>query len=96
MNKIESKVFTEVLAFINLLGDKYKRKLPTDLISFLERNIDPNYNVTLNRYTPIKQQNLNRNSIVMLSKINMQYWASIKDRENLKKIYMLNDLAGLE
>ena len=87
----KSKVFSEVFAFINLLGDEYKSKIPPKFMSFLKENMDLNYKPNVSKNIPIKNQNLHRTTIAMIAKINLQYWASSEEKEKLLEIYKSND-----
>lgn len=49
-------LYSEVLDFINMLGDKYKEKLPRQLIEFFEKNKNPDYVLTIDLNKPIIPQ----------------------------------------
>ena len=87
----KNKVFSEVVAFLDLLDESFINKLPPKLLEFFENNADPDYTPTYDLTTPINKQNLCRKAIVIISKLNLQYWASEEEKKSLIDLYNQNN-----
>lgn len=89
-------LYSEVLDFINMLGDKYKEKLPRQLIEFFEKNKNPDYVLTIDLNKPIIPQFKHEQTEAMLEYLNLQYWCTQEEKDELLKIYKENDIKRKE
>lgn len=90
--KISTKqAYSEVVAFLNMLDAEFINKLPPKLIDVFKNNMDSSYTPIYDKNIPIKEQNLSRQAIVILSKLNLQYWANETEKDLLMVFYEDND-----
>jgi len=86
--------YREVGQILNVLGNEYKVKIPSKVLALLEHNTilendeEQNINEWSNR---IKNGQVSRNALVILSILNIKYWASEEEKQRLKAIYDENE-----
>lgn len=81
--------YAEVYAFIDALGEPYISRTPKAFIELLKREKDENYIVE----TPINPHKFTKNSIAIISLINLNYWCDTEmQRNKLIQIYKENDV----
>lgn len=89
--------YREVNQILNLLGNGYKQKIPSKILTLFEQNgeatsleDDSKKNIA-NWSNAIKNGKISRNALVILSILNMKYWASEEEKQRLKAIYYENE-----
>ena len=91
MNDYTRRAYSEVNSILNSLGDYYKNKLPTWLVAFFERERDKTYVPQIDIVKPVKEQGFTRETITIISGLNLQYWCDDQEKKNqLKEIYRRN------
>lgn len=86
------KVYTEVDAFIELLNDNYKNKIPKKLRDFFKNEKDNNYIMKIDPNKPIKSQNLNGDTLSLIAFLNLKYWCEDEnEKQRLINKYAQNE-----
>lgn len=91
MNIQTRQAYSEVDKFLELIGEEMKNKIPLRLRNFFKREMDNNYIPTINTHIPIKEQNLKRKTIAIISGLNLQYWCREERKQELLEIYSNNE-----
>ena len=90
MNKILSNSYTEVSYILNILGDEYKSKIPSQILKCIYNNKNNNYKFNID--TNIEEANISRNALIIISIFNLKYWENDEvEKERLRKIYNINE-----
>lgn len=84
--------YAEIDEILNLLEDKYREKVPEKVRTFFKEEKMFDYKPTIDVNTPLIQQNLKRETIVLLAILNINYWCENKE----EKQFFLNELAKNE
>lgn len=84
--------YSEVDAILNLLEDKYKEKVPEKVRTFFKEEKMVDYTPTIDVNIPLIQQNLKRETIVLLAILNINYWCENEE----EKLFFVNELAKNE
>ena len=87
-----SKRFVEVNDVLNHLSEENYKKIPIEIISLIKENMDTNYYWKYNETLPLYKQNLSKDTIAILSYINMNYLLTYKQKEELEIIHKKNDI----
>lgn len=74
---------TELNTIIRYMDIEYLKKLPQKFIEFINLNMDKDYIPNIDKNTPINEQNLKKDTKVLLSLLYRNYWC---DRD--KKIIL--------
>ena len=74
---------TELNTIIHYMDIEYLKKLPQKFIEFINSNMDKDYIPNIDKNTPINEQNLKKDTKVLLSLLYRNYWC---DRD--KKIIL--------
>lgn len=84
--------YAEIDEILNLLEDEYKEKVPLKVRNFFkeEKMIDYKPKIDINK--PLIEQNLKRETIVLLAILNLNYWCDSEE----EKQELLNELAENE
>lgn len=92
MRTISSVAYSEVFEIINQLEDDLVNKIPQKLIEFLDEERDKNYSSKIDINIPLNEQKINRNTIVLLTILNLNYWCETKEeKQELLKILNENE-----
>ena len=86
-----NKRLTEVSEILKYLDEEDYNKIPKDFIELIENNKDKEYEWQYDETKSLKEQDVSRDTIVILSYINMEYLLNDEQKELMKKIYELND-----
>ena len=84
--------YAEVDARLNLLEDKYKEKVPEKVRTFFKEEKMVDYTPTIDVNIPLIQQNLKRETIVLLAILNINYWCENEEERQS----FVNELAKNE
>ena len=86
-----AKAYVEILSIINLMGENYKKKIPSKLLKFFEENKDPNYSYNLgesgNNNIPV----FSNKTISILSILESKYWANSNEKKILNDALIENE-----
>jgi len=86
-----TKRFTEVYEILKLLPTKDYEKIPKEVIDYISENKNNNYIWKFDDRKKLYEQNLSKDTIAILSYINMEYLVNQKQKEFLKELYKFND-----
>lgn len=84
--------YAEVDEILNLLEDTYKDKIPEKVRNFFKEERDTEHEIQINIDIPLIEQNLNRETFILLAILNLNYWC---ESEEEKKAF-LNEMAENE
>ena len=84
--------YAEIDEILNLLEDEYKNKVPENIRNLFKEEKMKDYTPKIDENIPLIEQNLKRETIVLLSILNLNYWC--EDEE--EKQYFLDQLAENE
>ena len=84
------KRLSEVSVILNHMSKDNYNKIPKDVIEGIEKNKDKNYVWIYDEKKELKDQNINRDTIAILTYLNMQYILNEKQKEYVKKILIDN------
>ena len=84
--------YAEVDAILNVLEDEYAEKIPEKVKKFFAEEKIKDYEPVIDVNVPLTEQNLKRETMVLLAILNLNYWC---ESENEKQEF-LNELAHNE
>lgn len=92
MINVETKqAYSEVNTILKLLGNVYSSKIPNGIKDVFTREMDKGYIPIIDINRPIKEQNLKRKTISIISALNLQYWCTNESEQHeLKDVYYKN------
>ena len=86
------QAYSEVNEIINLLDKDDRQKIPLKLRKYFEREREKDYKKSINLDIPIKEQNLKRETIAIVTMLNLKYICSNEEeRAKLRKQYEENE-----
>lgn len=74
--------YAEVDEILNLLEKEYRERVPEKVRNFFKEAKMPDYNPKIETGKPLTEQNLKRETMVLLAILNINYWC---DSEEEKK-----------
>lgn len=83
-------IYNEVYTFLNILGKEYLDKIPSNIYERIKKERIPNYNIKINYDENIADQ-ISEDALAFISYLNLKYWATEEEKEELMKIYAQND-----
>lgn len=84
--------YSEVYEILNLLDKDYKEKVPDKVRTFFEEERLKDYKPEIDTDTPLIDQNLKRETIVLLAILNLNYWCETPE----EKQEILDELSNNE
>ena len=84
--------YAEIDEILNLLEYKYREKVPEKVRAIFKEEKMPDYTPSIDVNIPLIQQNLKRETIVLLAILNINYWCENEE----EKQFFLNELAKNE
>lgn len=91
MNEELSKRFTEVYEVLKCMSKQEYDKIPSDIIEYIRNNKDNEYIWNIDKTKKLYEQNLNIDTVAILSYINMEYLVNEEQKLYLKELYLYND-----
>lgn len=85
-----NKRLVEVSVILNHLTKSDYNKIPREVIDIIENNKDKEYTWIYDETKDLKDQNLNRDTIAIVSYINMRYLLNEKQKKYVKEILKVN------
>lgn len=73
--------YAEIDEILNLLEDKYREQVPEKVRIFFKEEKMPDYTPTIDVNIPLIQQNLKRETIVLLAILNLNYWCDTAEEK---------------
>lgn len=73
--------YSEVYEILNLLDKDYKEKVPDKVRTFFEEERLQDYKPEIDTDTPLIDQNLKRETIVLLAILNLNYWCDTPEEK---------------
>ena len=91
MNPITKEVYSEVYSILNLYGNEYINKLPSNLYKLIQEERKKDYNPVYVDSLRLNEQNIKKESISMIALFHLKYWSeSEEERAELKRIFKEN------
>lgn len=91
MMKDYNKRLVEVDAILDYLSEEDFRKIPEEVIQVIKENKNQEYIWEYDETKDLKDQNLNRDTIAILSYLNTEYLLNEEQKKLMKQIYELNE-----
>jgi len=89
MDKKTKEVFSEVYAFLEIIGEEYIEKIPKKIINEIEKQKSDEYKPIYSSEIAIENQNLQKETLSIIAILDLNYWSSpnekIKIREKINK-----------
>lgn len=87
----DKKVLTEVYEILKHLSIENFNKIPSNVINLIKENMDRDYIFKYDVSKSLKEQNLSRDAVAVLSYINMEYLLNDKQREFIENLHRQNE-----
>lgn len=92
MNEKTKRIYSEVYELLNLFGDEYINKVPTNLWNMLKEQRDDTYSPQYIKNIPLYKQNIRKETIAILALLHLNYWCKDeKEKLELKQILKNNE-----
>ena len=85
------KRLVEVDEVLNYLSEEDLQKIPEDIRQIIKENKDKEYVWKYDESKELKDQGLSRDTIIILSYLNMEYLLNEKQKELMQQIHKLNE-----
>ena len=91
------EVFSEVYAFLEIVGDQYRNKLPKELIQIFETQKSKTYNPQYDPNIEIYKQNLKKGTLAIIAILDLNYWCETEEeKQKIRKALEENELKKQE
>lgn len=92
MSDKTKKVYSEVYAFMNIVSEENKNKVPKKLKEMIEKERDKEYTPSYTFDIPIEEQEISDEAVAMLALIHLNYWCEDEnEKERLNAIFEENE-----
>jgi len=83
--------YSEIYEILNLLEEEYVEKIPEKVRKFFEEEKDDEYKPVIDVKKPLEQQNLKRETMVLLAILNLNYWCDSEEKQEILKSFAQNE-----
>ena len=83
-------LYKDVYTIIEMMDDNMRNKINNNFIEFLKENQDVNFEGTINKDIPIKEQKLKTEIKLMLSQMYIDYFCEPEKREEILRLEKQN------
>ena len=87
----DKKVLTEVYEILKHLSSENFKKIPSNVINLIKENMDKNYIFKYDISKSLQNQNISRDTVAVLSYINMEYLLNDRQREFIENLHRQNE-----
>lgn len=87
-----NKRLTEVDEILSYLSEEDLKKIPENVRKTIKQNKDKNYIWVYDETKKLKEQNLNRDTIIILSYLNMEYLLNEQQKKAIQQIHEQNEI----
>lgn len=84
--------YSEVDEILSLMEEEYVNKIPSKVLEFIKREKLDDYSPNIKADIPLTEQNLKRDTMIMLAVLNLNYWCESEE----EKQEFLDELAKNE
>ena len=88
----DKDVYSEVYSVLNLLGDYFIEKIPTDIYIMIKEKRNKDYNPIYNLNVSIDKQKISRRSLSVIALFDVNYWSGIERKSILKEMFKQNGI----
>lgn len=86
------QAYSEIDAFIEILPEDKKRKIPKNMKEFFKEQKDKGYKKEIDINIPVEEQNLKEETLALIALLYIKYICEDEEeKQNLKKIYAENE-----
>ena len=86
-----NKRLVEVDEILNYLSEEDLLKIPEEVRNTIKENKDKEYFWKYDETKPLKEQDVSRDTIIILSYLNMEYLLNEEQKQLMQKIHELNE-----
>lgn len=91
MEENSSLAYSEIFEILKLIEDEYVNRIPKKIIDFFEEERDKEYKPIIDVNIPLDEQNLKRETMVLLAILNYNYWCdSEEEKKEIQKELIRN------
>lgn len=90
------KRFVEVDEILDYLGIEDYEKIPQEIIKVIKQNKDEEYNWEYDETRALKDQNVSKDTIALISYLNMEYLLNEKQKEYVQNQHNINKQKKLQ
>ena len=85
------KCLVELDEILQYLSEEDLNKIPYEIRNVIKEKKDKQYIWKYDKLKELKEQNIDRKTIIMLSYINMEYLLNTEEKEVMKKMHRYNE-----
>lgn len=90
MENTQKMAYAEVGKILDILGENYKKKVPTKLRELFYKEDNPDVDINPNN---INDKKISRKALIILSILNLKYWEDDpQKKQRLKIVYLENEV----
>lgn len=86
-----TRAYKDIFYILMSVEEKYKNNVPKELINFFKDNADNQYIPAIDLSKPLIDQKISQETEALLCLINLNYWCTPKEKEQLLKKYEINE-----
>ena len=90
VNSTYAKAYTEVLEIIKYFSEEQYAKIPIEKIEFYKKNMDRNYNFTIDPDIDLAEQSISIEANAIIVNLFRDYYATEEQKIRIKEILELN------
>lgn len=86
-----TKAYKEVLEIYKYLPEHERKRIPKEKIEFYRKNMDRNYNFTIDPTIELEKQNISKEANAIIINLFLDYFADDKQKESVKEVLKISE-----
>lgn len=86
-----NRAYTDITYILGAVNEEYLKKIPHGLIEFFVKNSDHQYLSKIDLSKPLTEQEISKETEQLICLLNLNYWCTSKEKQELLKKYKLNE-----
>lgn len=88
---MEKSTYSEVWNILQQIDKNEIQKIPRDILENINSRRDKEYKCNINLDIPLENQNISEEVTNILCYLNLNYWSTIEEKNQLKQLYEKNE-----
>lgn len=89
----KGEIFAQVDAFLEMIDETDRNKVPKKLRDLYKENKKPGYNPVYSKKIPLENQDIKREAIAMIALLHLNYWCKTEEeKQELRNIFHENEI----
>lgn len=84
--------FAEVIQVLKYFDREYVMKIPIEILQYFKEHQKKGFVINIDKDDIFNKNNISRDGLALLACLDLKYWCTEEEKDNMKKIYIENEI----